>query len=66
MQLQQTRVSVPAEARIPCAPPLALPDRRLSEAEATSAWGRDRGELRICDQKRAAAVAAIDSTGGAP
>lgn len=47
---------IPAAARAPCPPPSSLPDRRLSEAEATGLWGRDRANLRSCEVRRAAAV----------
>jgi hypothetical protein len=56
--------TIPAEARKPCAAPVALPDRDLTQSEATAAWGRDRANLRICEKRRAAAVAAIKA--GAP
>lgn len=49
---------IPAAARAPCAPPSSLPDRDLSEAEATGLWGSDRANLRVCEARRAAAVAA--------
>lgn len=52
---------VPAEAKKPCAAPVTLPDRDLSEREAQSFWGSDRTALRVCETRRAAAVA-----GGAP
>jgi hypothetical protein len=66
VQLQQTRVSVPDEARTPCPDPVTLPDRRLSEAETTTSWSRDRGALRVCEQKRRSAVAAADAAGAKP
>lgn len=47
---------LPSEAKIRCADPVTLPDRNLSDAEATSLWGRDRTSLRICETRRAAAV----------
>lgn len=51
---------IPAEARKPCADPVILPDRRLSETETTNLWGRDRTALRVCETRRVAGV----STGG--
>lgn len=51
---------LPAEAKRKCADPVSLPDRNLSEAEATSLWGRDRTSLRICETRRAAAVGATN------
>jgi hypothetical protein len=47
---------IPAEAKIPCADPVPLPDRALGEAETSSLWGRDRTSLRICETRRKAAV----------
>lgn len=51
---------VPAEAKKPCAAPVTLPDRDLTQREVTSLWGKDRTALRVCEGRRAAAV------GGAP
>lgn len=48
---------VPAEAKKPCASPTPLPDRDLTEPETQSAWGADRTALRVCETRRAAAVA---------
>ncbi len=62
MRTQIIRPAVPALARQPCAAPAALPDRDLTESEATSLWGRDRAALRQCEPRRAAAIAAIDGT----
>lgn len=50
---------IPATARTPCAPPSLLPDRSLTEAEVTGFWGKDRAALRVCEERRAAAVAAV-------
>ncbi len=47
---------IPAEAKIPCADPVPLPDRRLEEAETQTFWGRDRTALRICEARRQAGV----------
>ncbi len=49
---------LPAQAKIPCAKPLRLPSRALSEKETRDDWGADRASLRICEQRRAAAAAA--------
>jgi hypothetical protein len=49
---------MPASAKIPCAKPLLLPSRALSEKETRDDWGADRASLRICEHRRAAAVAA--------
>ncbi len=51
---------VPESGRKPCRPPLSLPDRDLTQAEATAFWSKDRLSLRECEQRRAAAA------GGAP
>lgn len=63
MLLAQARATVPAEAELPCPAPVLLPDRAISAAETTSLWGADRGALRTCESRRAAAV---DATGGQP
>jgi hypothetical protein len=63
MKIELVRPQLPAAARQPCAAPVSLPDRDLGAAEVTSAWGRDRANLRVCEGRRAAAVAAIE---GAP
>lgn len=55
---------LPAAARVPCAGPVALPDRDMTQGEVTAAWGRDRASLRACETKRIAVVAAVDSIGG--
>lgn len=60
------RPTVPSQARIPCADPAVIPDRDISEAEATTLWGRDRGALRTCEQRRAAAVEAADAVEASP
>lgn len=48
---------IPAEAKKPCANPVTLPDRRLGESETQTLWGADRTALRVCESRRAAAVA---------
>lgn len=65
VKLQLVRPQLPAAARQPCAAPVALPARDLAAAEVTSAWGRDRASLRICETRRAAAVAAVAAVDGA-
>ena len=57
-------VTAPAQSRIACEA-TRLPDRDLTQAETTDLWSLDRGIIRTCDGRRAAAVAAIDA-GGAP
>lgn len=45
---------IPAEAKKPCDDPVILPDRRLSDPETQTYWGKDRTALRICEARRAA------------
>lgn len=47
---------VPEASKVPCAAPVSLPDRRLSEPESATYWGQDRTALRTCEARRAAAV----------
>ncbi|WP_248311832.1 hypothetical protein [Bosea sp. BK604] len=60
MRTEFIRPAIPAEARQRCADPVSLPDRALKAQEVTSLWSRDRAGLRICEQRRASAVAAVD------
>jgi hypothetical protein len=55
------RPALPASARAPCDKPALLPDRDLTQREATSYWARDRTALKTCETRRAAAVAAVDA-----
>lgn len=48
---------IPASIAAPCANPVILPDRALSDQEVEVFWGRDRTALRSCKSKHAAAVA---------
>lgn len=54
---------LPPASRLPCPSPARLPDHDLSEAEITTLWGRDRSGLSACEQRRAAAVKAVDAAG---
>lgn len=63
VRVEFVRPVVPTAARQRCADPAALPARDLTAAEVTSAWGRDRTALRVCETRRAAAVAAVDDGG---
>ncbi|MEY9717872.1 hypothetical protein ABIA22_000362 [Sinorhizobium fredii] len=56
-------VAVPESARQPCPRPVTLPDRAMTAREVTTGWGADRTALKTCEERRAAAVAAIDATG---
>lgn len=52
------KAKTPAVAKVPCADPVALPrGRRLTDKETADFWGADRSALRICEHRRAAAVA---------
>lgn len=50
--------ALPAEAMKPCALPIELPARDITEKEVTSYWGRDRAALVECEARRMAAVSA--------
>jgi len=60
VKLELVKPELPASARKACAKPAAIPDRDISEREATDLWGRDQASLRECETRRAAAVAAVD------
>jgi hypothetical protein len=47
---------LPAEAKKPCADPVVLPDRDLTETEIQTNWGADRTALRVCEARRSAGV----------
>jgi hypothetical protein len=53
--------SLPPAVRTPCDRPTDVPDRVIPAREATTLWARDRTALVTCEQRRAAAVAAIDA-----
>jgi hypothetical protein len=54
------RPTVPPGAAEPCPAPVVLPDRKITERETTTFWGRDRASLRVCETRRAATVRAIE------
>lgn len=60
MKVEFVRPELPAVARQRCPEPAVLPDRDMTASEVTNSWGRDRANLRICEARRAAAVAAVD------
>lgn len=60
VKVELIRPEIPAVARQRCAEPATLPDRDMTASEVTNSWGRDRANLRICETRRAAAVAAVD------
>ena len=45
------RPGPPPSLTAPCAAPVALPDRGLTQAEVETLWGRDRSALRECGGK---------------
>lgn len=56
--LKETQRTVPPTAAEPCARPLLVPDRDLTEEETGKYWNRDRAALKDCEGRRAAAVKA--------
>lgn len=54
------KLIIPAMAKVPCADPVTMPRplRALSDKETGDGWATDRAALRICEQRRRAAVAA--------
>jgi hypothetical protein len=60
VKLELIKPTLPVSARKRCAEPVEAPDRDLLEGEATDLWNADRAALRICETRRAAAVAAVD------
>ncbi len=58
--VKYVKSDVPPSSRIPC-PVTPLPDRTLSAQEVTTSWGADRAAILVCDARRAAAVAAMDT-----
>lgn len=61
VKLEFIRPVIPAEARVACARPAPLPDRGLTAREVGALWGRDRSHLEICEQRRSAAVNAVEA-----
>jgi hypothetical protein len=51
-------VPPPPSLAVPCAEPVRLPARDMTQAEVETAWGRDRTALRDCREKHAALVEA--------
>lgn len=48
------RPKPPPSLTAPCAPPVQLPERVLTQADVERFWGRDRTALRACgDQVKA-------------
>lgn len=50
------QAEIAPEAKKPCADPVSLPDRDLTDSETQTNWGADRTALRICKARHAAAV----------
>lgn len=44
-------VAPPASLTAPCAAPVGLPDRALSDRDIEVFWGRDRSALRACGSR---------------
>jgi hypothetical protein len=61
VRTQILRPVVPPSARQACTPPAPLPQRSLTAREIVPLWGRDRTSLRECEERRAAAVRAVDA-----
>ncbi|MBX8802512.1 hypothetical protein HBA92_17360 [Ochrobactrum sp. MR28] len=61
VSVQVVKPDLPPAARIPCDAPVPLPDRDLTSREATGFWGKDRSALAVCEQRRAAAVGAVNA-----
>jgi len=60
VNVEMIRPELPASSRQPCARPVAIPDRDITQGEVASLWGRDRASLETCETRRAAVVAAVD------
>lgn len=56
-----TMPAISPEARQPCAKPVAVPDRDLTEKETFTGWNKDRSALVACETRRASAIASIDA-----
>lgn len=59
VRVELLRPSLPPAALSSCSPPQLLPQKDLSDAEATRYWARDRAALKACETKRQAAVQAV-------
>jgi hypothetical protein len=60
VKVEFTKPELPAASRQPCAKPVVIPDRDITQSEVVSLWGRDSAALETCEARRAAAVAAVD------
>jgi hypothetical protein len=49
----------------PCAQPVALPIRALTQAQVEILWGRDRAALRNCAEMHSLLIDFIDAQAGA-
>jgi hypothetical protein len=47
----------PPSLLVPCAVPVTLPERALSDQEVEVLWGRDRDGLRACGSRHAGLAA---------
>jgi len=50
------RPAPPPSLTLPCAGPVALPDRGLTQGEVEVLWGRDRSSLRACGSRHVGLV----------
>lgn len=57
------RLAPPPSLTMPCADPVRLPDRALSDQEIEVLWGRDRAALRACEGRHGALAAHILNEG---
>jgi hypothetical protein len=57
--VEPQRPHLPPSLTQPCAAPVALPDRGLTDQEVERLWGRDRSALRACASRHAALAGAM-------
>ena len=50
--LQGVLTPAPAELVVPCASPITLPERELTQAEVERYWLKDRKNLVICKRQK--------------
>jgi hypothetical protein len=58
VKVEFIRPDIPAEARIACPKPVQTEIRKLTAAETFRYWDKDRTALKVCEQRRRAAVEA--------
>ena len=57
------RSDLPPSLVTPCAAPVGLPERALSDQEVEVLWGRDRSALRACTSRHTGLVKSINTKG---